>query len=151
MIDNLSPEVFQSYFRAFYSSVVDFDKSAFVQDLCKEAMYFKFQFRSQALKFRLIDDADQTGVIVWYQGKRRSASSHEYIEQLRRLGPSRELVRKMQRFTVNIPLYLRDKLMAMGMLEEIAGFHVQSSPGLYKEGLGLLPSPEEWSQELLMV
>ena len=150
-IDNLSPEIFNSYFRKFYSAVADFDISKFTEDLCKEALDFKFQFRSQALKFKLIDNANQIGIVIWYQGKNRSASSHEYIEQLRRLGPNRDLVRKMQRFTVNVPQHLHNKLWELGMIEEISGFYVQRSPGLYREGLGLLPLPEQWCQEFLMI
>lgn len=150
-IDSLSPEILKSYFKTFYSSVADFDISNFTQDLCKEALDFKFQFRSQAFKFKLIDNTSQRDIVIWYQGKSRSTSSYEHIEQLRRLGPGRDLIRKLQRFTVSVPQYLHDELYKKSMIEEIHGFYVQSSPGLYKDGLGLLPLPEQWSQELLLV
>lgn len=150
-IEELSPDIFTTYFKEFYAGVITFDKSDFTRDLCNEATDFKFQFRSQAQKFKLIDDANQRGIIVWYQGRARAVSSQEYIEQLRRIGPSRNLSRKMQRFAVNVPLYMHNKLLALGMIEEISGFFVQRSPGLYKAGLGLLPSPEQWSQEFLMI
>ena len=89
--------------------------------------------------------------MIWYRGRTRKVSSLEYIEQLRLLGPSRQLFRKMQRYTVNVPLYTHKKLMEMGMIEELTGFSVQRSPGLYKPGLGLLPFPDKWCQEILVI
>ncbi len=148
-VSELDPTIFSLYFRTFYNAVNTFDASDYVKDLCSEATEFRFQFRTQSQKFKLIDDVSQQGVIVWYQGQRRSTSSLEHIEELRRIGPSRALSRKMQRFTVSIPLYLHDKLLKEGMIEKIAGYSVQRSPGLYKEGLGLLPDPGDWSKEFL--
>lgn len=150
-IKSLDPEVFTEYFRNYYGSINSFDTSNFEEDLCKEASEFKFQFRSQSQKFKLIDDTAQRGIVIWYRGRTRKVSSLEYIEQLRLLGPSRQLFRKMQRYTVNVPLYTHKKLMEMGMIEEISGFSVQRSPGLYKPGLGLLPFPDKWCQEILVI
>lgn len=148
-IENLDPEVFNAYFKQFYGAVNDFDQSKFKEDLCKESLDFIFQFRSQNQKFRVIDDAAQRSIVIWYQGKTRNISSREYIEDLRRMGPSRALSRKMQRFTVNIPNYTYQKLWGNGMIEEINGYSVQRSPGLYREGVGLVAAPEEWSKEFL--
>ena len=148
-ISELDPAIFSLYFRTFYNAVNTFDASDYIKDLCSESMDFRFQFRTQSQKFNLINDVSQQGVIVWYQGRKRSTSSLDYIGELRRIGPSRHLSRKMQRFTVTIPLYLHEKLMKEGMIEKIAGYSVQRSPGLYKEGLGLLPNPADWSKELL--
>lgn len=150
-IENLDPEIFNAYFKQFYSSVRDFDYSKFRDDLCKEAFNFIFQFRSQSRKFKVIDDAAQRSVVIWYQGKTRNISSREYIEDLRRRGPNRPLSRRMQRFTVNVPEYTYKKLWNDGMIEEIHGLSVQRSPGLYRKGVGLVSAPEEWSKEFLCI
>ncbi len=146
---SLSPETFKRYFEIFFRSAISFDKSGFSKDMCSEAENFIFQFRSQSYKFRLIDDQMQKSIIIWYRGKRSAVSSTEYIEDLRRFGPNRFLLRKLQRFTVNVPARLHENIARQGMIEDISGLYVQRSPGLYREGLGLLPHPEQWSEEFL--
>ena len=145
----LTPELFDTYFRAFYGSVNNFDKAHFVEKLLSEADDFKFQFRTFAEDFHLIDNASQKGIVVWFQGK--TVNSLDLISQLRRDGPNRGLMRKMQRFTVNIPVDVFDKLKVMGYLEEIHGYYVQASDGLYKPGLGVLYEDRDWIQQFYSV
>ncbi|TAL31744.1 MAG: CRISPR-associated endonuclease Cas3'' [Spirochaetes bacterium] len=134
----LKPELFTEYFNAFYAAVNDFDKAKFKTCLVDESEEFKFQFRTFAHEFRLIDDQAQKGIIIWYEGKNHS--SLKLIDELKNYGPSQSLARKLQRFTVTVPIRILQKLVNEGFVsdEESNGYFVQTSDGLYKKGLGLM-------------
>jgi CRISPR-associated endonuclease/helicase Cas3 len=142
---NLSPNLFKDYFRLFYSRVNDFDRPHFCSRLVTDARAFQFQFRTFAEAFHLIDDVEQKGVIVWFRNER--IDSRRLIELLRSKGPERWIMRKLQRFIVNVPKGLYDSLERQSIIEDIHGFGVQSTPGLYRAGLGLLADASTWEPE----
>lgn len=146
---NLVPEVYRHYFEVFYKSVNDFDKPRFIQRLVSGAGEGSFQFRSFASEVRLIDDRAQRGIVVYYAGKERS--SVPLIDQLRRHGPEYWLLRRLQRFIVNVPERVFEKLAGDGHIEDVHGYWVQKSTGLYQPGYGLLPDPAMWREEMFMV
>ncbi len=146
---DIGPELFKKYFRIFYDKVIDFDQPRFEDLLVKEAREFKFQFRTLAHHFNLIDNSRQESIIVEYDGARQGST--DLIKELRYKGPSRTLLRKLQRFTVSILRYRCQELFRKGMIEEVSGFYVQVSPALYRKGLGLLPDESQWSEEVLLV
>lgn len=141
----MTPALFNEYFKIFYNAVNDFDNPGFQPRLVSGAGECAFQFRSFARDFRLIDDTAQRGIIVWYKGKSRD--SLELIAMLRRKGPEPWLMRKFQRFIVNVPLPVFNKLAEGDYLEDVHGYWVQKATGLYKSGLGLLPDAGEWDRE----
>jgi CRISPR-associated endonuclease/helicase Cas3 len=154
-VETLDGKVFSEYFRAFYARVNDLDKPRFVDRLVNEAWgamlpEFKFQFRSFAQDFRMIEDQAQKGVIVFYENPLNKRSSRPLIEDLRKRGPGRDLYRKLQRFTVNLPQREFEAIRQAGMVEEIHGLYVQCCDGLYKEGLGLLADKDQWCNEPLI-
>lgn len=146
---DLSPELYRDYFSEFYRALNDFDRPKFQERMQKEAGDFIFQFRTFAGNVRLIDDTVQKGIIVRYKGKNKS--SFELIELLKRKGPDRWIMRKLQRFIVNVPLNLFYKLQNEGHIEDVFGCWVQSSTGLYKPGYGLLADVKDWDKELFIV
>jgi CRISPR-associated endonuclease/helicase Cas3 len=148
-INELTPELFDEYFKKFFGSVNDFDKPRFRERLVSEADEFKFQFRTFSEDFNLIDNATQKGIIIWFEGE--SGNSLDLIEELRRDGPSRRLLRKMQRFTVNVPVRVFEKLRVMGYLEDVNGYFVQAADGLYKPGKGLIYQEEDWIQQVYAI
>jgi CRISPR-associated endonuclease/helicase Cas3 len=96
---------------------------------------FRFSFRSAAAKFKLIDDTTQAPVIVSY-----GEEGSKLVDQLIRLGPERWLLRKVQRYVVNLPKHLHERLRIDGSIREIdAGIYVQGHPALYDEDLGFCP------------
>lgn len=106
-------------------------------------------FRSAADKFRLIDDEDSIPIVVRYC---REGSQNEHFDQwfaiLRRDGPQRWLMRKLQRYTVNLYRRLASPLLERGDIEEILpGLYAQVADGLYDETLGLLPEGKAWSAQ----
>jgi CRISPR-associated endonuclease/helicase Cas3 len=146
---SLSPELFKEYFKVFYSSVNDFDKSKFIEKLVTEACEFKFQFRTFTQNFKLIDDQKQKGIIVWYEGERYD--SQDLIEELRKSGPDYKLLRKLQRFTINIPERIFYKLLEDGFINdtETHGYAVQCRQELYQPGVGLMYDPA-WDSSSLV-
>ena len=149
MFSDIEPELFKEYFKIFYGRVVDFDHPRFEDKLVKEARDFKFQFRTLAHYFNLIDNSKQETIIVEYDGAVQKSA--DLIKELRYKGANRNLLRKLQRFTVSVPRYCFQELFKKGMIEEVSGFYVQVSPALYRKGLGLLPDEKKWSEEFLMV
>ena len=145
----LEPGVYRRYFETFYKSVNDFDKPKFDQRCVAGADECKFQFRTFGHEVRMIDDKVQRGIIVSYNGKDRS--SVVLIDQLRRLGPEPWLLRKLQRFIVNVPLPVFEKLAHESHIEDIHGYWVQRSTGLYRPGYGLLPDPGMWDDDIFLI
>ncbi|MFB3886686.1 MAG: CRISPR-associated helicase Cas3' [Thermodesulfobacteriota bacterium] len=146
---NLSPDIFNDYFQLFYGRVNDFDRPRFHDRLVTDARMFQFQFRTFAENFHLIDDAEQKGIIVWF--KNNHVDSQELIELLRSKGPERWLMRKLQRFIVNVHERLHGELQRKTLIEDIQGFSVQSSPGLYRPGLGLLADVSSWDPGMFIL
>jgi CRISPR-associated endonuclease/helicase Cas3 len=122
----------------FYSKVND-TGSQFHDLLIKDVnpdLYF--QFRTAAEQFRLIDDEAQQAVIVRYKKK----ESDQLLTRLRFSGPTREIMRALQRFTVNVPTRMVARMLADGRLEEVEprkakGIIAQSSFNLYDRRMGL--------------
>lgn len=140
----LTPTLFKEYFQHFYVSLNGFDIPRFHERLVKEADEFKFQFRTLAQNFQMIDDTAQRSILVWYKNEKTRVDSQKLIEKLRFVGPSRELSRKLQRFIVNVPVHMFNRIQENNYIEEIHGYWIQSDPVLYKPGLGLLGNESDW-------
>lgn len=142
-VTELSPEIFTKYFQQFYPNLNGFDKPHFLERLVKEADGFKFQFRTFAQAFTLID-APQQSIVVWYENEKTGNNSEKWIHDLRFAGPSKKITRKLQRFIVNVPIHMFNRIQQNKYVEEIHGYWVQSDPLLYRPGLGLLGNETDW-------
>ena len=146
--EDFDPILYEKYFRIFYSRVNDTDKSEFTTLMKDSAQNFEFQFRSFAQNFRLINEEGQKSVIVRYKGKNND--SNILIDRLKTEGPHRELMRKLQRFTVNIYDYHFKKLLENGGISnpsDYKGYFVLT-PGAYKEGRGVVGEDENiWHED----
>lgn len=144
---------FSAYFERLYYGCA-LDKHGICDDL---SMAYKklpadtlaVAFRSAAKKFRLINDEDSLPIVVRYHGKDgRDKSIDQWLALLRRDGPERWLMRKLQRYTVNlhrrqaIPLLDRDDIeeVVPGLYAQIEGAH-----WVYDDRLGLLPEGKLWT------
>ena len=96
-------------------------------------------FRTAAEKFKLIQDEDSAPVIVCYRGKSSSDDTIDILlHTLRKQGPERWLMRKLQRYTVTIHRREVMNLLSQGDVQEIIpGLYVQISDWLYHPDLGL--------------
>jgi CRISPR-associated endonuclease/helicase Cas3 len=142
LVSELPPDAFRKYFNLFYSRVVSFD-AAGVMDLLDgpDARAFQIQFRSAAHKFQLIDDAGQRAIVVWYKAPR--FDSRELFDELKRFGPRRKLMRRLQRCTVTVPERAWASLRDQGAIAELTGpdgplgVWAQCVPELYDPTFGV--------------
>ncbi len=131
---SLKPATFRKYFQLYFSDLNTFDKQDIEGLLVKNASSLNFQFRTAAQKFNIIDDRRQVSIVVWYDGEK--VNSKELIKTLRFAGPSRELMRRFQRFTVSIPEKLFFEV--RGSFEDIHGIWCQCADTLYDDVLGFV-------------
>jgi CRISPR-associated endonuclease/helicase Cas3 len=126
------PETFTRYFNLFYAKLNDTGKQ-FHELLAKDVNPdMNIQFRTAAERFHLIDDRAQRGVFVRY------GEGETLIEELRRSGPRRELMRRLQRYTVNLHERMAAQLLQCGTLEEPwPGLLSQADWTLYDDTVGL--------------
>ncbi len=147
---NLEPSVFQKYFDLFYGRVNSFDTKDMKSLLEQEARECKFQFREAAQKFHLIDDQQQVPVVVWFADDK--SNSKDLIRKLRYAGPSKELMRKLQRFTITIPE--RCLVQAQSGLEKVPdeehGIWCQAVDGVYDKRLGFVGLNIDWNEATFM-
>jgi CRISPR-associated endonuclease/helicase Cas3 len=137
--EKFDPTLYEKYFSIFYSRVNDTDKPEFKTLMKNDAQSFEFQFRTFAQNFCLIDEEEQKSVIVRYKGKNND--SNILIDRLKKEPPHRELMRKLQRFTVNIYDYHFKKLFENYGISEMNGYFVLES-GVYEKGKGVVGEDE---------
>ncbi len=127
----LERSMFKKYFDQFFTKL-DLDRNG-IGNLQTPGSTGEVQFRGIANKFRLIEDGATQAVFVLYNEK-----SRELINLLRRQGPERWLLRKLQRHSVNIYSWQFDQLLRKGDIEEIQpGIYAQVTTGLYSDKTGL--------------
>ena len=97
----------------------------------------KVQFRTAANLFKLIDESDYQPVLVKYcNDENREILS--LLGKLAKEGPHRWLMRKLQRYSVNIPQYQFKRLLENLEVREIwPGIYAQHCDALYHPDLGL--------------
>lgn len=130
-VDILAPQAFDSYFRELYWIQGErLDKHRILEDLSPNSE-LSFNFFSASKKFRIIDESEYRPVIVRYE------ESNHLIEQLTRYGPERWLLRRLQRYVVNLPRYIHAKLINDGGIKEVhPGIFVQEYGGMYRDDIG---------------
>jgi CRISPR-associated endonuclease/helicase Cas3 len=132
--DFLSPDKFTRFFEELYWLQADrLDAKGILEDLAPDNE-FRFSFRSAAQNFRIIDEQKQGAILVAY---REGAA---LVALLEKKGPERWLMRKLQRYVVNLPRYLHTKLLAEGAIRQISeGIFVQGHSALYRDDIGFSP------------
>lgn len=139
--DALDRNLFERYFALFHNAQ-DRDAKRIVEKLEVDAGtgYVK-GLREAAEAFKLIDN-DETGYQSVYVPYRQCEGDNNFetlITLLRRDGPERWLLRKLQRYTVSLPPHefaaMRD---SRDIEEALPGFWVVRSAAQYSVALGLL-------------
>lgn len=136
--DPFSRELFEQFFKElFWLKGDNLDKHGVLKDLAADSG-FRFSFRAAASKFKIIDESLQAPVLVRY------GEGEKLVRQLIKNGPERRLMRKLQRYAVNVPRYLLEKLIKSGEIEELfrgqearQGIFVQSTISRYDQTIGL--------------
>jgi CRISPR-associated endonuclease/helicase Cas3 len=132
--DFLSPDLFIEYFSRLYWRAKTLDKAEIIKLLKPDRQNLGIQFREAADLFKIIDDKNQQSLLVPY------GDGEELIKLLKdgRI-PERSLLRKLQRYTINIYKYQFDDLWNRGSLEEIIpGIFALICKVEYSNEIGLL-------------
>jgi CRISPR-associated endonuclease/helicase Cas3 len=145
LVANLDPEGFKRYFECFFGRVNSFDAKDIKSLLEDGAQVGQFQFRTAASKFQLIDDQTQRSLVVWY-GDHKS-TIQRLLDEIHMAGPTRDRMRKLQRFTVNLPERAFIALQKRGEILEHSGIWAQAVDGLYDPILGLCHDGTTWNPE----
>ena len=117
LADPIDHSVFTPYFSELYWKANSLDGKGIIKLLTPDTAECGIQFRSAADAFRIIEDNMQ-GILVPY------GEGEELIGELKALGPERWLLRKLQRYSVNIYMNQFNELRDRGSLEEV-------SPGIF--------------------
>ncbi len=118
------------YFKRLYADAPSTDAKR-INDFLKldrrrEGLVLSVQFRSAAEAFKLIDDKDSATVLVRYSSPHAREDVNALIGLLESEGPSRWLMRKLQRYGVTIYRHQLQALAKQGDIRE-----VPACPGLY--------------------
>ncbi len=133
MGDPLSPSRFETFFKEFYWLKGErLDSKQILADL-KNDPELMVSFREAARKFKLIDETAYAPVIVRFHNE-------EVINILERSKPERWLLRRLQRYVVNLPRYLHGQLVGSGAIREVhSGVFIQQYGAAYHDELGFCP------------
>lgn len=135
-----TPSLYSEYFKYLYNDLLtSFGEKDFHNHLIKDFGNYEFQFKEYAEKFNMINDKKQMSIIVRYK------NSTALIDQLKFAGASKDLLRKLQRYIVNIPIYLFNNIRESNYIEEVNGYWVQKDDNLYQPGLGLVVEGKGWT------
>ena len=128
-LDPLDPGIFERYFREVYFTSPSQDE----QGIQRERAAWKF--KTVATKFQMIEDDGSEPVVVPY------GAAPCRLEELRRLGPSRDRLRGLQPYVVTIYPQQRKALEEAGALELVTDTVLALSKThshLYDERFGLV-------------
>jgi CRISPR-associated endonuclease/helicase Cas3 len=139
-----SPDTYARYSDLFYAAVNDTGtewlRDRLVKDVNPDLF---FQFRTAGQEFKIIDDQAQRSVFVRY------GRSERWLDELRKIGPTRQNMRQLQRYVVNLSRTAFDGAFADGLLDEIwSGYWCWSRE--YDPVLGLDIFDGGWRPEDLM-
>lgn len=129
----LGRDLAQQFFEHLYVRAPSLDKHGIHKLLTQDARECRIQFRTVAEKFSLIDDSTYQTILVRY------GNNDAWLDILEKEGPKRWLMRKLQRYSVNIPKRLFAQLERQGDVHEIwQGIYAQVGDRLYDQTLGVV-------------
>ncbi|CAE6688366.1 CRISPR-associated helicase Cas3' [Candidatus Nitrotoga fabula] len=131
----LGRDLSRQFFEHLYVRAPSLDKHGISDDLTRDAHDCQIQFRTVTKKFQLIDDSTYQPILVRY------CDSDELLNRLEIDGPHHKLMRKLQRYSVNLPKRLFNQLEKQGDIQEskkLPGIYFQVCNTLYDDLLGVV-------------
>jgi len=129
----LERDLAKQFFEHLYVRAPSLDKHGIHELLTQDARDCQIQFRTVAEKFRLIDDTAYETILVRY------GDNDILLGKLEKEGPQRWLMRKLQRYSVNLPKRVFAQLEKQGDVREIwQGIYAQVGSTLYDKSLGVV-------------
>ena len=140
--DILDHKLFEKYFSELYWAASSLDQKDINTLLTPEPRECGLYFRTAAARFRIIDDSNQKSIIVPYE------ENESLINILKSNGPERWLMRRLQRYTVNIFNHEFDALLKEGAIKEVQpNIYVLAAESFYSKTLGLLVFQSNYEPE----
>lgn len=137
--DPQQPGEYTRYFEQFYAKLND-DGAKWLQENLYPQNEFSLNLRTAGKEFKLIDDQSQQSILV------KETASKPLLDKLRKEGPSRGLLRRLQRYSVNLSQRDFKEAQSFGMVEEIStGYWLWL--GTYSEVYGLDIFGSGWAAE----
>ena len=141
----LGRDLAKQFFEHLYVRAPSLDKHGIHELLTQDARECQIQFRTVAEKFKLIDDSAYQTILVRY------GNNDALLGKLEKDGPQRWLMRKLQRYSVNLPKYLFAQLEKQGDVREIwQGIYVQVGDTLYDRKLGVVTDGKPSTDDLVV-
>ncbi|MGE5558350.1 MAG: CRISPR-associated helicase Cas3' [Bacillota bacterium] len=129
----LKYSLFEKYFSDLYWKANSLDTKGIISLLSPDQQECGISFRTAAKKFRMIDDSQQKTILVRYK------DSERLIDSLKLNGPERGLMRKLQRYAVNIHDKDLNQMRQRGAIEEVYPKIFALASNLdYSKDIGLL-------------
>lgn len=131
----LGRDLAKQFFEHLYVRAPSLDKHGINELLTQDARDAQIQFRTVAEKFKLIDDSAYQTILVRY------GDGNELLRRLEIEGPHRNLMRRLQRYSVNIPKRVFAQLEKQGDVQEskrLPGMYIQVGYTLYNKTLGVV-------------
>ncbi len=136
--DVLERSLSKRFFEKFFSDARSLDKRGKSNKTITELLYTdadkgEIQFRTASDEFKLIDDSAYQTILVRY------GDNDILLGKLEKEGPQRWLMRKLQRYSVNLPKRQFMQLEASGDVRQIwPGIYAQVGNALYDDALGVV-------------
>lgn len=134
--DPLGYDKFEKFFKELYWKANSLDTKGIVGLLDpykNDRNECSIYFRTAAREFKIIDDTIQKTIFIRYD------EGEKHVDLLKVKGPDRWLMRKLQRYTVNIYNHEFSDLRRKGVIEEVHPRIFALSSSLdYSEKIGLL-------------
>jgi len=134
--DPLRHDMYEKYFSELYWKANSLDSKEIVNLLDpyqNDLQECSICFRTAAGRFRIIDDSLQKSILVPFD------KGEKFINLLKYSGPDRGLMRKLQRYTVNIYNNEFNQLLKRGSIFEVSsGIFALVSSAEYSEVIGLM-------------
>jgi len=140
----LELDTYESFFSQVISKANTLDKADVVKYLTPDNE-LAMQFRTAAKNFKIIEDNQQHSIIVPY------GNGLELIENLKKIGPERWLMRKLQRYTVSIYEHNFNHLRAKGRIIEVYPEIFTCIDSDYDSKTGLKVDDEPYNSDKLIV
>lgn len=144
--DPLDYSLYEKYFSELYWKANSLDSKDIISLLSPDQIECGIYFRTAAKKFRMIDDTLQKTILVRYgEGER-------LINLLKSQGPDRRLMRKLQRYTVNVYNNDFERLLRQGAIEEVQPkIFALTTNSQYSKDTGLIVDETFYNPEQFIV
>jgi len=142
----LDYSLFEKYFSELYWKANSLDSKGIISLLSPDQQECGVYFRTAAEKFRIIDDSLQKTILVRY------GESESLIDLLKSKGSERWLMRKLQRYTVNVYNDDFNQMFQRGAIEEVQPkiFALTTSID-YSKDIGLLVDETFYNPEKFII